>query len=182
MRVFRRQRLDGHRSAHGSGVADPLSALPPASCSRSTARSPPGARLETPTTTLSLLSLRTRLSSLTMDFNYTWSHSLDDASGLQSEGGFGNTASNGGVHRQSHSPGRQLRQFRFRHPANDKCQRCLANAVWQRAGFPNGAPKAVDAIFGGWQLSGFSVGIPGLPTSRRSTTLAGQRTGTCRRT
>ena len=30
------------------------------------------------------LSFRQRLSSLTLDFNYTWSHSLDDASGLQS--------------------------------------------------------------------------------------------------
>jgi hypothetical protein len=41
------------------------------------------------------LSLRTRLKSLTMDFNYTWSHSFDDASGLQSETGYGNNASNG---------------------------------------------------------------------------------------
>src|SRR5262249_53296349 len=36
------------------------------------------------------LSLRERLGTkLTMDFNYTLSHSLDDASGLQTSGGYG---------------------------------------------------------------------------------------------
>src|SRR2546429_1910156 len=38
-------------------------------------------------------SLRTRLNNLTFDFNYTWSHSLDDASGLQSEMGYGDRKS-----------------------------------------------------------------------------------------
>src|SRR5262252_4751054 len=41
------------------------------------------------------LSYRQRLSSLTMDLNYTWSHSVDDASGLQTEAGFGNFQTNG---------------------------------------------------------------------------------------
>ena len=35
------------------------------------------------------VSLRQRVKSLSLDFNYTFSHSLDDASGLQTAGGFG---------------------------------------------------------------------------------------------
>src|SRR5205823_795037 len=40
-------------------------------------------------------SFRQRLKGLLLDFNYTWSHSLDDASGLQTETGFGNFQTNG---------------------------------------------------------------------------------------
>ena len=110
------------------------------------------------------LSLRTRLSSLTMDFNYTWSHSLDDASGLQSETGYGNNASNGAFIvnpiRQGDSYANS--DFDVRHVIN-------ANAVWQMPfgkgrHFFSGAPKAVDAIFGGWQLSGIFRWNSGLPT------------------
>jgi hypothetical protein len=38
------------------------------------------------------VSVRQRLRSLTLDFNYTFSHSLDDASGLQSSSGFASAA------------------------------------------------------------------------------------------
>ncbi len=41
------------------------------------------------------VSLRQRLSSLTMDVNYTYSHSLDDSSGLQSDFGFGSQNNSG---------------------------------------------------------------------------------------
>src|SRR6266446_5559173 len=40
-------------------------------------------------------SLRQRLNSLTMDFNYSFSHSLDDSSGLQSDFGFGSNNNSG---------------------------------------------------------------------------------------
>src|SRR5262249_5251759 len=110
------------------------------------------------------VSLRTRLSSLTFDLNYTWSHSQDDASGLQSEGAYGNNSSNGGfiVNPLRQGDNYASSDFDTRHVIN-------ANAVWQlpfgkgRA-LLNGAPKAVDAIFGGWQLSSIFRWNSGLPT------------------
>ncbi|HYL14047.1 MAG TPA: TonB-dependent receptor [Terriglobales bacterium] len=111
------------------------------------------------------LSLRQRLSSLTFDLNYTWSHSLDDASGLQSETGFGNNQSNGAF---ILNPLRQRdnyasSDFDIRH-------NITADAVWQlpfgkgRA-FLGDAHPAVDAILGGWQISGifrWNTGLPAL--------------------
>ncbi len=93
------------------------------------------------------LSLRTRLSSLTVDFNYTWSHSLDDASGLQSEGALWQQCEQWWVHCESTPPGRQLRQLRFRHSASDQRQRRMANAVRQGAGFPQRSPKGCRCTF-----------------------------------
>ena len=52
------------------------------------------------------VSYRQRVSSLILDFNYTFSHSLDDASGLQSETGFGNTSGQRIVHPQSNPSAR----------------------------------------------------------------------------
>ena len=109
------------------------------------------------------LSYRQRLSSLTFDFNYTWAHSLDDASGLQSEGGFGNNVSNGSFIinpiRQHDSYSNS--DFDVRHNIN-------ADVVW---GLPFGkgktfmstSGKALDAIIGGWQLSGIFRWNTGLP-------------------
>ena len=88
-----------------------------------------------------------------MDFNYTYAHSLDDASGLQTEGGFGNNTGNGAF---IVNPIRQhlnyaSSDFDVRHSIN-------AAAVWQmpfgkgRALMGN-AGRGVDAILGGWQLS-----------------------------
>jgi hypothetical protein len=109
-------------------------------------------------------SLRERLSSLTFDLNYTWSHSLDDASGLQQETGFGNQQSNGAF---IVNPLRQRlnyasSDFDIRHNIN-------ANAVWQLPfgkGQPlmNGAGKLANALVGGWQLSGIFRWNTGLPT------------------
>ncbi len=96
-------------------------------------------------------SLRTRLSSLTFDLNYTWSHSLDDASGLQSESGYGNNASNGAfiVNPIRQGDNYASSDFDTRHVIN-------ANAVWQMPFGKGGLFSAVrrrlvDAIFGGWQ-------------------------------
>jgi hypothetical protein len=106
------------------------------------------------------ISLRQRMGkSLSWDFNYTFSHSLDDSSGLQSGDSFNyqsfilnpirqrdNYASSG---------------FDLRHQIN-------VNGVYQ---FPIGRgqrfastiSKGLDAVIGGWQLSGiyrFNTGLP----------------------
>jgi hypothetical protein len=111
------------------------------------------------------LSFRQRLSSITLDFNYTFSHSLDDASGLQSEAGFGNNTGNGSF---ILNPIRQhdnyaSSDFDVRHNIN-------ADAVWQLPfgkgrTFLNNTNKAVDAVFGGWQLSGIFRWNTGLPVT-----------------
>jgi len=109
------------------------------------------------------VSLRQRLRYFTMDFNYTFSHSLDDASGLQSEGGFGNNTGNGAFilnpirQRDSYANS----DFDIRHLIN-------VSAVWQlpfgqgRA-FMNTENRALQAIFGGWQISGIYRWNTGLP-------------------
>ncbi len=108
-------------------------------------------------------SIRERLPSLTMDFNYTYGHSLDDASGLQSEGGFGNNTGNGAFilnpirQRDSYASS----DFDIRHLIN-------VSAVWQlpfgkgRA-YMNTENKALQALLGGWQLSGIYRWNTGLP-------------------
>jgi hypothetical protein len=109
-------------------------------------------------------SYRQRLSSVTMDFNYTWSHSLDDASGLQTETGFGNFQTNGSFvpnafrQRENYASS----DFDVRHNIN-------ADFVWQlpfgkgRA-FMGAAEGVTDAILGGWQLSSIFRWNTGLPT------------------
>jgi hypothetical protein len=110
-------------------------------------------------------SVRQRLRSLTMDFNYTYSHSLDDASGLQTEGGFGNNTGNGAFILNP------LRQ-RDSYASSDFDNRHLINvsAVWQLPfgrgqKFANTGNKALDAIVGGWQISGIYRWNTGLPTT-----------------
>ncbi len=111
------------------------------------------------------ISLRQRLSSLTLDFNYSYSHSLDDASGLQTEAGYGNNNSNGAFIvnpiRQRDNYGNS--DFDIRHIIN-------AVAVWQmpfgkgRALMSN-ANRVAQAILGGWQLSGIFRWNTGLATA-----------------
>jgi hypothetical protein len=110
------------------------------------------------------LSFRQRLSSLTLDFNYTWSHSLDDASGLQSESGFGNQQTNGAFVNNALRQGDNYANsdFDIRHSIN-------ADVIWSLP-FGKGhallgnAGKATDALFGGWQLSSIFRFNTGLPT------------------
>src|SRR6267154_2358021 len=108
-------------------------------------------------------SVRERLRTLTLDFNYTYSHSLDDASGLQSETGFGNNTGNGAFivnpirQRDSYADS----DFDIRHLIN-------VAAVWQMPfgkgrAFMNTENKAMQAILGGWQLSGIYRWNTGLP-------------------
>lgn len=111
------------------------------------------------------VSYRQRVSSLILDFNYTFSHSLDDASGLQSETGFGNFQANGSFIPNS------IRQrdnyassdFDVRHSIN-------ADVVWQLPigrghAFGSTMGKGMDAIVGGWQLSSIFRWNSGLPLS-----------------
>ena len=106
------------------------------------------------------LSVRQRLGDkLTMDFNYTLSHSLDDASGLQTSGNFGTALILNPIRQQDSYANSD---FDVRHIIN-------VNGVWQ---IPVGrnrwllkdTNKVVDAFLGGWQLSGIFRWNSGLPT------------------
>jgi len=111
------------------------------------------------------VSLRQRLSSLTMDINYTFSHSSDDSSGLQSDFGYGSQNNSGPF---IENPIRQ----RDNYGSSDFDIRHLINAsvVWQMPfgrgrAFMNKENRAVQAVLGGWQLAGIFRWNTGLPTS-----------------
>ncbi len=93
-------------------------------------------------------SLRQRLSGLTWDLNYTYSHSMDDTSGLQTAGSFGSAFILNPI-RQSDNYASS--DFDMRHIVN-------FNSLWQipigrgRAYFSD-ANGFVDALVGGWQLA-----------------------------
>ncbi len=100
---------------------------------------------------------------LTLDFNYTLSHSRDDASGLQTSGLPGANFGNGFIL----NPIRQRdwyadSDFDVRHIIN-------VNAVWQlpigrgQWLMPDGN-KVVNGILGGWQLAGIYRWNSGLPS------------------
>ena len=107
------------------------------------------------------LSIRQRLGTkLIMDFNYTLSHSHDDASGLQTSGGYGAAfILNPILQGQSYANS----DFDIRHVIN-------ANAIYQLPfgkgqRWLDGAPGVVQQILGGWQLSGIFRYNTGLPIS-----------------
>ena len=105
--------------------------------------------------------VRQRLRSLTLDFNYTYSHSLDDASGLQGAGGYSSAAFIVNPIRQGSWYGNS--NFDVRHLIN-------ADAVWQMPfgkgrALMNTSNRALDAILGGWQLSGIYRWNTGLPVT-----------------
>jgi len=109
------------------------------------------------------VSVRQRLGeSLSLDFNYTLSKSMDDASGLQTSGGYGSSFILNPL-RQHDSYA--VSDFDVRHIIN-------FNSLWQlpfgRGRWLSfGDNKAVDAILGHWQLnsimrwnSGYPIGAP----------------------
>jgi len=105
------------------------------------------------------ISIRERLgTTLTMDFNYTLSHSLDDASGLSTAGSYGGAfIVNPVLQGQSYANS----DFDIRHIIN-------MNAVWQLPfgkgrPFLNSGNRWVDGVLGGWQLSGIFRWNSGLP-------------------
>lgn len=108
------------------------------------------------------LSVRQRLSNdVTFDFNYTFSNSLDDASGLQNVANFSTTAlifnpldpeTN-----YAHS------DFDIRHNINANWLVGLPFGRGKK--FFSGAGKVVDGLLGGWQMTGIFRWNSGLPTA-----------------
>lgn len=106
------------------------------------------------------LSVRQRLgNSLTMDFNYTLSKSMDDASGLQTAGSFGAAFITNPLRQHDNYA---VSDFDIRHVVN-------LNGVWQ---VPIGRGRWIDtensftnALIGGWQMSGIMRWNSGLPVS-----------------
>jgi len=105
-------------------------------------------------------SLRKRFQrGLSFDINYTYSHSLDTASGNEASGGIT------GVNIQNPlrlDANRGSSDFDVRHLVN-------ANYIYELPfgkgkKFLNGSGKAMDAIFGGWTLTGIVRLNSGLPT------------------
>jgi hypothetical protein len=105
------------------------------------------------------VSYRERMKDLTVDFNYTYSHSLDDASGLQTELGFSSASLILNPFRQRDNYASS--DFDMRHIIN-------VSSVWQ---LPfgrgkmllSGSNKVVNGVVGGWQLSNifrWNTGIP----------------------
>jgi len=105
------------------------------------------------------LSIRERLgTTLTMDFNYTLSHSLDDASGLSTAAAFGGAFIVNPI----------LQQLSYANADFDIRHLININAVWQLPfgrgrTFFSDANKVVNGIIGGWQLSGIYRWNSGLP-------------------
>ena len=105
------------------------------------------------------VSFRQRLHGLTMDFNYTLSHSLDNASGLQGALQFANASFIENPLRPNSFYGNSSFDVR---------QNINADAVWllpfgRGKAFLGNASKAADALVGGWQLSGIFRWNTGLP-------------------
>jgi len=105
------------------------------------------------------ISVRERLGEkLTLDFNYTLSHSRDDASGLQTSVGYGNAFILNAIRQRDWYADSD---FDVRHVIN-------LNAVWQLP-FGRGqwlfsdSNKVVNGIIGGWQLAGIYRWNSGLP-------------------
>lgn len=94
------------------------------------------------------VSLRQRFAGVTWDLNYTWSHSMDDTSGLQSATAFGSAFILNPLRQRDNYASSD---FDMRHILN-------FNSVWElpigkgRQFFSDAHP-VLDAVFGGWQLS-----------------------------
>jgi hypothetical protein len=105
------------------------------------------------------ISVRERLGEgFLFDFNYTLSHSLDDASGLQTSGAFGTAFVLNPIRQHDNYASSD---FDVRHNIN-------INAIWR---LPVGrghllfrdSNKVVNGVLGGWQLSGIFRWNSGLP-------------------
>lgn len=95
------------------------------------------------------LSIRQRMTGVTWDFNYTFSKSFDEASGLQTGGLFGSTFVLNAFKLKDQ---RSVSDFDLRHVIN-------VNGVWdvpigKGRYVGGGMNKVLDAVIGGWQLSG----------------------------
>lgn len=105
------------------------------------------------------ITVRERLNTFTLDFNYTYSHSLDDASGLQSAISYDGSSFILNPFRQRDNYASS--DFDMRHQIN-------INSVWQLP-FGNGkkllsnSGKVVNGIIGGWQFSNIFRWNTGMP-------------------
>ncbi len=104
-------------------------------------------------------SYKIRSNTLTADFNYTWSHSLDDSSGLQNGGGYNGESFILNPFRQHDMYSNS--DFDSRHQIN-------ANTIWQLP-FGHGRTllgnvgKVTNGVIGGWQLTGIFRWNTGMP-------------------
>ncbi len=94
------------------------------------------------------LSIRQRLKGLMWDLNYTYSKSMDDASGLQTGGTFGSAFILNALQQQD---ARSVSDFDLTHVVN-------FNSVWEvpigkGQKYFSSMNKVLDGILGGWQLS-----------------------------
>src|SRR6185436_2927768 len=106
------------------------------------------------------LSIRQRLRTLTWDFNYTFSKSIDDASGLQTSGVYGTAFITNALRQRDN---RGVSDFDITHIAN-------FNSIWDVPLGPNRqwfsqANKFVDAVLGGLTLTSIVRYNSGLPVS-----------------
>jgi hypothetical protein len=103
-------------------------------------------------------SLRQRFKDVVFDVNYTYGHSLDNASGLQSSGSYGtafivNPLNIDGNYANS--------DFDVRHIVNANW--LVGIPIGRNKKFFNGMNKIADGIFGGWSLTGifrYNTGLP----------------------
>lgn len=104
------------------------------------------------------LSVRQRFKGLTWDLNYTFSKSIDDASGVQTSGVFGQAFILNALRPEDN---RSVSDFDVRHIVN-------FNSVWELPigrgkTFFNGMNKFADAVLGGWTVSSvfrYNTGFP----------------------
>lgn len=104
------------------------------------------------------LSIRQRNKGLSWDFNYTLSHSMDDASGLQTSGVYGSAFILNPLRQRDN---RSVSDFDLRHIIN-------FNSIWELPfgrgrHFLSGSNKWVNGIIGGWQLTSIFRWNSGLP-------------------
>lgn len=113
-------------------------------------------------------SYRQRMKDLTLDFNYTYSHSLDDASGLQNSGTYSAAAFIQNPFRQRDNYSSS--DFDIRHQVNVNGVYVLP---WGRGKyFLSNLHGPAEAILGGWQISSifrWNSGLPELPPYDSST-------------
>ena len=106
------------------------------------------------------ISIRQRLSTLTWDFNYTLSHSIDDASGLQTSGVYGSAFITNALRQRDN---RGASDFDIRHMIN-------FNSIWdlpfgRGRRFLTDSHGVVNAVLGGWQIASIARWNTGLPVS-----------------
>lgn len=106
------------------------------------------------------VSVRQRFRGLSWDFNYTFSKSIDDASGLQTSGVYGSAFITNALRQRDN---RGVSDFDISHIMN-------ANAIYELPfgrgkKWLNGSNKFVNGVFGGWTVTSIFRYNSGLPFS-----------------